>query len=137
MSVCPDKKYFNKRFYDKKALENYAEHSSLSTQLVKKKDVLSLKDCFNLYTKQEKLSKNDYWFCSKCKKHKPSTKKFDIWSLPKVLVLQLKRDKIDTHIDFPLHDLDIKDYLIQTDIGLFLPFLDWFTYKKVMTTFFK
>ena len=114
---------FNKRFYDKKALENYTEHSSLSTQLIKKKDVLSLKDCFNLYTKQEKLSENDYWYCSKCKNHEPSTKKFDIWSLPKVLVLQLKRfsysgtyrNKIDTLVDFPLLDLDIKDYLIQTD----------------------
>ena len=114
---------FNKRFYDKKTLENYAEHSSLSTQLIKKKDVLSLKDCFNLYTKQEKLSENDYWYCSKCKNHEPSTKKFDIWNLPKVLVLQLKRfsysrnyrDKIDTLVDFPLLDLDIKDYLIQTD----------------------
>lgn len=112
---------FNKRFYNKKAIDDYAEHSSLSTQLVKKKDVLSLKDCFNLYTKTEKLSENDYWYCSKCKNHEPSTKKFDIWSLPKVLVLQLKRfsysrnyrDKIDTLVDFPLKDLDIKDYLIQ------------------------
>lgn len=112
---------FNKRFYNKKPIEKYEEHPSLKTQLIKKKDILSLSDCFNLYTKTEKLSENDYWYCSKCKDHVPSTKKFDIWSLPKVLVLQLKRfcysrnyrDKIDTLVDFPIRDLDLKEYLIQ------------------------
>ena len=69
----------------------------------------------------EKLSDNDYWYCPKCKKHEPSTKKFDLWSLPKVLVLQLKRfscsrnyrDKIDTLVEYPTKDLDLADYLIQ------------------------
>lgn len=114
---------FNKKYYNKKPIENYAEHDSLSTQLVKKKDVISLSDCFNLYTKTEKLSENDYWYCSKCKNHEPSTKKFDIWSLPKVLVLQLKRfsysrsyrDKIDILVDFPIRDLDLREYLISED----------------------
>jgi ubiquitin C-terminal hydrolase len=87
---------------------------------VKKKDIISLSDCFNLYTKTEKLSENDYWYCSKCKDHVPSTKKFDLWSLPKVLVVHLKRfsysrnyrDKIDTVVDFPIRDLDLSEYLI-------------------------
>ncbi len=80
-------------------------------------------DCFTLYTKTEKLSENDYWYCSKCKSFEPSTKKFDIWSLPKVLVLQLKRfsysrnfrDKIDSLVDYPIRDLDLAEYLIQED----------------------
>ena len=110
----------SKRFYNKKAFEEVQEHPSCSSQLVKKKDVISLSDCFNLYTKTVELSEQDYWYCSKCKKNQPSTKKFDLWSLPPVLVVQLKRfsyirlyrDKIDTLVDFPLKDLDMSDYLI-------------------------
>lgn len=113
-----------KKFFQKYTFKDYEEHPSLNNQLVKKKDIISLRDCFSLYTKTEKLSENDYWYCSKCKEHQPSTKKFDLWSLPKVLVLQLKRfsysrnyrDKIDSLIDFPLRDLDLKDYLIQSNL---------------------
>jgi ubiquitin C-terminal hydrolase len=100
--------------------KDFLEHSSCSAQLIKKKDVISLSDCFNLYTKIEELSEQDYWFCSKCKKHQPSTKKFDLWSLPPVLVVHLKRfsysrlyrDKLDTLVEFPLTDLEMSNYLI-------------------------
>ena len=110
----------SKRFYNKKGYEEFTEHPSCSSQLIKKKDVISLSDCFNLYTKTEELSEQDYWFCSKCKSHQASTKKFDLWSLPQVLVVHLKRfsysrsfrDKIDTLVDFPLQDLDMSSYLI-------------------------
>ena len=109
-----------KRFYNKRAYEEFIEHPSCNLQLVKKKDVISLSDCFNLYTKTEELSEQDYWYCSKCKSHQASTKKFDLWSLPEVLVVHLKRfsysrlyrDKIDTLVDFPLKDLDMSSYLI-------------------------
>lgn len=109
-----------KKFYKKKVTEDILEHSSCSSQLIKRKDVISLAECFNLYTKVEELSEQDYWYCSKCKTHKPSTKKFDLWKLPQVLVVHLKRfsysrlyrDKIDTLVEFPLTDLDMEPYLI-------------------------
>jgi ubiquitin carboxyl-terminal hydrolase 4/11/15 len=49
-------------------------------------------------------------YCPSCEKHQQATKKFDLWSLPEVLVIHLKRfsynrywrDKIDTVIDFPV-----------------------------------
>jgi hypothetical protein len=109
-----------KRFYNKKPLEDVVEHPSCNSQLIKKKDVISISDCFNLYTKTEELSEQDYWYCTKCKGHQASTKKFDLWSMPQVLVVHLKRfsytrsyrDKIDTLVDFPLKDLDMSNYLI-------------------------
>jgi ubiquitin carboxyl-terminal hydrolase 15 len=115
----------NKRIYNKKTLEEIVEHSSCNSQLIKKKDVISLSDCFNLYTKIEKLDEQDYWYCAKCKNHQPSTKKFDLWSLPPVLVVHLKRfsysrtmrDKIDTQVEFPLNDLDMSSYLINKKVA--------------------
>lgn len=63
-----------------------------------------------LYTSQEKLGADDAWYCPNCQKHQQATKKFDLWSLPEMLVIHLKRfsynrywrDKIDTVIEFPI-----------------------------------
>jgi len=49
-------------------------------------------------------------FCPVCKRHEQATKKFDIWQLPQVLVIHLKRfsytrywrDKLDTFVEFPI-----------------------------------
>ena len=49
-------------------------------------------------------------YCPTCKKHQQATKKFDLWSLPRLLVVHLKRfsynrcwrDKLDTVVDFPI-----------------------------------
>ena len=67
-------------------------------------------ECLKLYTSQEKLGAEDAWYCPNCQKHQQATKKFDLWSLPEVLIIHLKRfsynrywrDKIDTVIDFPV-----------------------------------
>ena len=71
---------------------------------------IKLSECLKLYTSQEKLGADDAWYCPNCQKHQQATKKFDLWSLPEVLVIHLKRfsynrywrDKIDTLIEFPV-----------------------------------
>ena len=56
-------------------------------------------------------------YCNKCKDHKQATKKFDLWKLPPILVVQLKRfsyknrfmmrEKLETLVNFPLEGLDL------------------------------
>lgn len=49
-------------------------------------------------------------YCPHCKQHQQATKKLDLWSVPPVLVVHLKRfsysrymrDKLDSLVDFPL-----------------------------------
>lgn len=49
-------------------------------------------------------------YCPVCKKHQLATKKLDLWSLPEVLIIHLKRfsytkftrEKLDSIVDFPL-----------------------------------
>ncbi|KAJ2842705.1 hypothetical protein GGI22_007459, partial [Coemansia erecta] len=73
------------------------------------------------FMRPEKLGEDDPWYCSECNKHQQATKKFDLWRVPEILVVHLKRfqhsrawrDKIDTYVDFPLSDLD----LTQTVVG--------------------
>lgn len=74
------------------------------------KSTISLAKCFEKFVIEEKLGTRDLWYCSRCKDEKQAIKKFDLWSLPEVLVIQLKRfrstlrwrDKIDTLVNFPV-----------------------------------
>ncbi|KAI9506609.1 hypothetical protein BX070DRAFT_182278, partial [Coemansia spiralis] len=82
---------------------------------------VTLDECLAEFMKPEQLGEEDLWYCNKCKEHRQATKKFDIWRVPEILVVHLKRfqhsrvwrDKIDTYVDFPLSDLD----LTQTVVG--------------------
>uniref|UniRef100_A0A8C2TRA5 Ubiquitin carboxyl-terminal hydrolase n=1 Tax=Coturnix japonica TaxID=93934 RepID=A0A8C2TRA5_COTJA len=64
-------------------------------------------------------------YCPNCKEHQQATKKFDLWSLPPVLVVHLKRfsysrywrDKLDTLVGFPINDLDMSEFLINPNAG--------------------
>lgn len=81
------------------------------------KPVLTIENLLDEFVKEEKLSEDNMWYCSSCKKHQEAPKKFDLWKMPDVLVIHLKRfsnerafrDKIDTFIDFPINGLDLTD----------------------------
>ncbi|CAE7229626.1 unnamed protein product [Rhizoctonia solani] len=74
---------------------------------------ITLSDCLDELTKVEKLGISDSWYCSRCKQHRQATKQLQLWSLPTILVLQLKRfakrAKIDTLVTFPINGLDLSD----------------------------
>jgi ubiquitin carboxyl-terminal hydrolase 8 len=53
----------------------------------------SLEDCLRLYLAQETLSGENQWYCSQCHKHRDATKKTDLWILPPILIVHLKRFK--------------------------------------------
>ena len=75
-----------------------------------KKQVIQLTDCLNLFTKEERLGEQDPWYCPQCKQFQQATKKFDLWKLPQVLVIHLKRfqfnryrrDKLDVFVEYPI-----------------------------------
>jgi ubiquitin carboxyl-terminal hydrolase 4/11/15 len=77
---------------------------------------LSIDDCLDEFTKEEKLGADDPWYCPTCKEFRQATKKFDLWKAPDILVVHLKRfsggrmqsrDKIEDLIDFPIEGLDL------------------------------
>jgi ubiquitin C-terminal hydrolase len=78
---------------------------------------VTLADCFELFTKPEKLSGNNQLYCSHCKKHRDVTKTMSLYRVPPVLVIHLKRfsfgsysrSKLNTAVEFPM-DFDISDY---------------------------
>lgn len=58
-------------------------------------------------------------YCSSCKKHQQASKKLDLWKLPEILVVHLKRfasldgvrrEKKEDMIEFPTKGLDLTKY---------------------------
>ena len=77
---------------------------------------IQLVDCLLAWSAAEKLSPKDPWYCPSCKDHREATKKLDLFKLPKILVIHLKRfshanriyrEKIDALVDFPIVGLDL------------------------------
>lgn len=118
---------YKKKYEDEDAKstgdDRYGRSSSIDSSIQghnQQKQSTTLTDCFKHFTKKEILSNDDLWNCPKCKEMKRCSKKIDIWLLPKVLIVQLKRfnydryfrDKIDIFVDCPLRDLDLSQYVL-------------------------
>ncbi|XP_076448871.1 uncharacterized protein LOC143285455 [Babylonia areolata] len=103
--------------------EHIMEHSSVNRvrSLAQHPVTVSLEECFELYTQEEKLAGEDAWLCPHCKKpQKGATKTLGLWSLPDVLVLHLKRfkqtglrrNKLDTVVEFPVENLNMSSHVV-------------------------
>ena len=80
----------------------------------------SLNDCFQLFATEEVLGEGDEWYCSHCATHVLARKKIDIWRMPQVLIIHLKRfqcargfrNKIEAIVDFPIETkLDVRQFV--------------------------
>ncbi|XP_064488064.1 ubiquitin carboxyl-terminal hydrolase 15-like isoform X2 [Ornithodoros turicata] len=109
------------RFFDGAKAEEVELHESVHQRAGHpKKSCIQLRECLELFTTTEKLGADDPWYCPTCRRHQQATKKFDLWSLPQVLIIHLKRffynrfwrDKIDTLVEFPITNLKMQDYII-------------------------
>ncbi|KAK4758907.1 hypothetical protein SAY87_020208 [Trapa incisa] len=80
---------------------------------------LSLYACLEAFLREEPLVPEDMWYCPQCKERRQASKKLDLWRLPNVLVIHLKRfsyyrsmkHKLETFVNFPLHDFDLTNYV--------------------------
>jgi len=93
------------------------EHSSVKQVMdaPEESSSVSLQECFSLYTSEERLGKDDAFFCPQCNKKREVVKKLGVWSVPDVLVVHLKRfrqstrstNKLETMVDFPMDGFDM------------------------------
>jgi ubiquitin carboxyl-terminal hydrolase 8 len=95
---------------------------------IKERGVTTLEDALSEFTKEELLTGDNKFYCSKCKCNVDARKKMYIWEPPKVLIIQLKKfknttrniaktytinstSKIHTKVAFPFENLDIAPQL--------------------------
>ncbi|XP_014814915.1 PREDICTED: ubiquitin carboxyl-terminal hydrolase 4 isoform X3 [Calidris pugnax] len=113
--------------FDEQEAQAFEKHGSM-VQPQKKKAVVALRDCIELFTTMETLGEHDPWYCPNCKKHQQATKKFDLWSLPRILVVHLKRfsysrywrDKLDTVVEFPIRGLNMSEFVCDPRAGSYV-----------------
>jgi len=107
--------------YDEDLFDVTDEHSSVKTNEIKDAEQgTPLTSCIESFTQEEPLGKEDMWYCKQCETHVEAVKKLDLYRLPPILVMQLKRfnynrlwrDKISTLVDFPLTNLDMTAYVL-------------------------
>jgi ubiquitin carboxyl-terminal hydrolase 4/11/15 len=79
-----------------------------------------LNECLALFESEEQLTKENQWFCPKCKQWQEATKKLDIWKLPPILIIHLKRfafthwfrSKLEMFVHFPLENFDLGEFVV-------------------------
>ncbi|KAG7521473.1 ubiquitin carboxyl-terminal hydrolase 11 [Solea senegalensis] len=112
-----------KRFYNENEAEKYVKHASMDVP--QQQTTVQLQECIELFTTVETLEEENPWYCPVCKKHQLATKKLDLWSLPEVLIIHLKRfsytkftrEKLDSIVDFPLRGLDFSSCLLRKHLS--------------------
>lgn len=67
----------------------YDEDPSVAQALQQQTEPVSLEQCLKAFTREEQLSGDEKYYCTKCATHQPATKKLQIWRLPPILVLYL------------------------------------------------
>ena len=84
----------------------------------------TLNGCLNEFVKEEQLKKGNEWYCGKCKQFVLANKKMELYYLPKLLIICFKRfiksssyhwEKNEEEIDFPINNLDMKNYIVGPD----------------------
>lgn len=106
--------------FDETKFKAFQLHPSCRAKATDDDEAITLDKCLKLYTTVERLGPEDPWYCNKCKDFKQATKKFDLWSVPRILVIHLKRfsyrnkyfrEKLETLVSFPLRDLDLSRHI--------------------------
>lgn len=102
---------------DNSLIAEILEHPSYQEAKQKESELspdLSLESCFEEFSKEQVIDGK----CEKCQAVNSISMKTEIWKVPDILILVLKRftfergvlDKIDAKVDFPLWAFDISDW---------------------------
>lgn len=93
-------------------MKHVEAHASVAESEAIDKGPVPLRHCLDAFTSEEKISEG---YCSSCRQHQEMTKKLEIWRLPPVMVIHLKRfqytqtyrRKLGSLVEFPIEGLDL------------------------------
>ncbi|XP_065362386.1 ubiquitin carboxyl-terminal hydrolase 32 isoform X2 [Calliphora vicina] len=95
----------------------WVDHDTVTICRKEQIEPVDLNHCLKAFTSEEKLEQ--WYHCSHCKGKKPATKKLQIWKLPPILIVHLKRFncvnnkwvKSQKVVHFPFDNFDPTPYL--------------------------
>ena len=97
----------------------FVQDPSVPASLKAATEPITLNKCLEAFTRQEELGDGEKYYCPRCKSHQLASKKLQIWRLPPILIVHLKRFHylngrwLKSHkiVDFPVKDYDPTHYL--------------------------
>ncbi|XP_046979817.1 ubiquitin carboxyl-terminal hydrolase 32 [Schistocerca americana] len=97
----------------------FVEHESVPLTRQQQSEPIDLDFCLEAFTKEEHLGEDEKYYCSKCGQHQLASKKLQIWRLPPILIVHLKRFqfvngkwvKSQKVVNFPFRNFDPTAYL--------------------------
>ncbi|XP_067864309.1 ubiquitin carboxyl-terminal hydrolase 32 isoform X2 [Heptranchias perlo] len=100
------------------------EHESVEQSRRAQAEPINLDSCLRAFTSEEELGEDELYYCSKCKTHRLATKKLDLWRLPSILIIHLKRFqfvngrwiKSQKIVKFPREGCDPSAFLVPRDL---------------------
>ncbi|KAJ8280946.1 hypothetical protein GJAV_G00061360 [Gymnothorax javanicus] len=101
------------------------EHCSVEQSRRAQAEPISLHSCLRAFTSEEELGEDELYYCSKCRAHRLATKKLDLWRLPPILIIHLKRFqfvngrwiKSQKIVKFPREKFDPSIFLAPREAG--------------------
>ncbi|EDO39905.1 predicted protein [Nematostella vectensis] len=111
--------------YQSSLEKNCEEHESVERSRRLQTEPIDLYECLRAFTNEEELGDEELWYCNKCKKHRLAVKKLEIWSLPPILVIHLKRFQyVNGHwvksnkiVNYPMAGFDPSAFLVPRPPG--------------------
>jgi len=89
---------------------------------------IQLSQCLSEFKQSETLDEDNKWYCNKCQEFVQATKTLEIYRVPRILIVSLKRfktsrskhgfgggQKIDTLVEFPLEGLDMRPFVLSPE----------------------
>lgn len=52
---------------------------------------ITLDNCLREFKQSEQLDEDNMWYCNKCKEHVRATKTLELFKVPRILIISLKR----------------------------------------------
>ncbi|ETE63261.1 Ubiquitin carboxyl-terminal hydrolase 32, partial [Ophiophagus hannah] len=105
------------------------EHRSVEQSQRAQAEPINLDSCLRAFTSEEELGEDEMYYCSKCRTHCLATKKLDLWRLPPILIIHLKRFqfvngrwiKSQKIVKFPRESFDPSAFLMPRDLSCWPP----------------
>ncbi|XP_064618756.1 ubiquitin carboxyl-terminal hydrolase 32-like [Lineus longissimus] len=99
----------------------WTDHESVEISRRQQTEPIDLDTCLKAFTKEEELGEDELYYCSKCKKHRLAAKRLEIWKLPPMLIIHMKRFqflngrwvKSQKIVNFPHSNFDPTHYLAE------------------------
>lgn len=86
----------------------------------KRSTTVTLQECLEHVSRAEKLDRENAWYCNVCREHVEAWKSYELYRLPRVLIVHLKRfksrgywnEKLTTPVVYPVDGLDLSGYVL-------------------------